>query len=635
MPNTAYYTMIIKKIGVAFAVFFFLRIIFVLFNAPLFHQIKITYFLAGLRFDAVSVTYLFLPFVVFAVIPLPASIKFSKPYFRWINFWYWTGMVISIVLNLIDVAYFRFTLKRTTADVIKLFTDSTETWSLIPMFLLDYWYLPLLAMVLIYGVYQIVLRIDRKTKKRLQGEIHPKHQIIALVISGVLIVLGMRGGIQHKPITIINAGEYAAGTDVNIVLNTPFSLLKTILEEQLTPHRYFTGAKEMRQYFNPVKNITPYAEGLKNKNVVIFILESFGKEYISYFNPQHRLTPFLDSLFAHSAVFSYSYANGRKSIEALPAIFSSIPALMHTPFIVSNYAGNTIESLPAQLKQQGYSTHFFHGGKNGTMNFDGFSFAAGITHYYGFNEYPEQERDYDGNWGIFDEPYLQYTAGCLDTVSQPFFATVFTLSSHHPFTVPKQYAARFTEIYNDLEISPTISYTDYALRRFFARAKQSGWFENTIFIITADHTSISKHPFFKNPLGVYNVPIVFYSPGIDLSAYLDTSALIQHIDLYPTVLSLLGQEKKVFSFGDNVLDSPTVGMNFLNGVYRFTVDSLLLHFDGEKITQAYRFKQDSLLKDNVLNELSPRQITYYTKTAQAVVQTYDESLLNNTMTADE
>jgi hypothetical protein len=633
MVVNSYYKVFLKKIGLAFGLYILLRLIFVLFNWQYFQSVKISYFIFGLRFDWVAVSYLFFPFSLFYFIPLPQKIKLSEKYLQWLNFWYLIGIVFSALANLTDVVYFRFTLKRTTSDVFKLFSNSTETWDLLPMFLLNYWYLLLIFVLIIFAFVKLIKHLDKDLQEIKNLSI--VSQSIGFVIVSIFLVVGFRGGFQHKPITIINAGEYATGADVNIVLNTPFTLLKTLLEEQLTVHYYFDDEKELKKYFNPIKTISSQNQSLNNKNVVLIILESFGKEYISYFNENHHLTPFLDSLLRKSAVYNYSYANGRKSIEALPAIFSSIPALINTPFIVSNYAGNNIESLPLKLKDIGYSTHFFHGGKNGTMSFDAFCYAAGIQHYYGLNEYPAKEIDFDGNWGIYDEPYLQYVASCLDTVSNPFFAGVFTLSSHHPFKVPEKYKSKFTQLYNELEISPTISYTDFALSRFFNAIKSKAWFKNTLFVITADHTSLSKDKFYKNRLGVYNVPIAFYSPDVNLKQVIDTAKIIQHIDLYPTILSLMGINDTVFSFGDDILKRKTIGVNYLNGIYQFIIEENLIRFDGEKIIDCYRYKNDSLLKNNILKQLPEDTIIKYTKTAQAIIQTYDESLLNNKMTVSE
>ena len=120
--------------------------------------------------------------------------------------------------------------------------------------------------------------------------------------------------------------------------------------------------------YETIKN-TNHNEIFKHKNVVIIILESFSKEYVGYYNNGKGYTPFLDSLINYSLVMERAYANGIKSIEALPSIVSSIPTLMNNPFITSIYATNKYYSLPLLLKREGYSTSFFHGGNRGTMGF--------------------------------------------------------------------------------------------------------------------------------------------------------------------------------------------------------------------------------------------------------------------------
>lgn len=143
------------------------------------------------------------------------------------------------------------------------------------------------------------------------------------------------------------------------------------------------------------------------------------------------------------------------------------------------------------------------------MNFDGFTNHVGFEKYYGKNEY-NNNKDYDGNWGIFDEPFLQYLGKQLTKTQQPFLASVFTLSSHHPYTIPAQHMNRFPK--GTMIVHETVGYTDYAVRRFFEYAKQQPWFENTLFVITADHSALTETKEFKTALGLYRIPVIFYSP---------------------------------------------------------------------------------------------------------------------------
>lgn len=112
------------------------------------------------------------------------------------------------------------------------------------------------------------------------------------------------------------------------------------------------------------------------------------------------------------------------------------------------------------------------------MGFDNFSKAAGIDNYIGQNEYVGNKADFDGSWGIYDEPYLQYIANYLDTVKSPFFAGIFTLSSHHPYKIPNEYSGKFPK--GNIPILESIGYADYALQQFFDRISKSDWYKNTL-----------------------------------------------------------------------------------------------------------------------------------------------------------
>ena len=206
--------------------------------------------------------------------------------------------------------------------------------------------------------------------------------------------------------------------------------------------------------------------------------EKEGGQYKGY-------TPFLDSLMGHSKSFTYAIANGRKSIDGLPSVISSIPSL-GVPYFLSPYSGNRINSLASLLGAEGYHTSFFHGAPNGSMGFNAFMNLAGVDHYYGMDEYGNAD-DFDGLWGIWDEPFLQFYADKLNTFPEPFMSSFFSVSSHHPFEIPDEYEDRFEG--GPLPIHRCIQYTDFALKRFFEKASTMPWYKNTLFVITADHTS--------------------------------------------------------------------------------------------------------------------------------------------------
>ena len=365
-------------------------------------------------------------------------------------------------------------------------------------------------------------------------------------------------------------------------------------------------------------------------NVVVIIVESLGKEYMGAMNHHTGYTPFLDSLCRHSTVFTNAYANGKRSIEGIPCIVSSIPALMDEPFITSTYNGNKVTSIANVLAKKGYRNYFFHGGTNGTMGFDNFSKLAGYDAYFGRKEY-NNDADYDGNWGIYDEPFLQYTVKKLSESQQPFEATVFTISSHHPYLVPEKYKGRFRK--GSLPIHESIGYADFSLKKFFESASHTSWYQNTLFVITGDHTAISEVPFYQTRVGMYSLPIIFYQPADSLVGMNDVTT--SQIDILPGILDYLHYDQPYFSFGASMFDTSAnhSAVNYLNGTYQIIEGNYALAMDTANIQGLYQFKADTLLTVNLMDSI-PGIRNNMAKKLKAIVQNYNDALINNKMSAE-
>ncbi|MBK6983907.1 MAG: LTA synthase family protein [Bacteroidetes bacterium] len=355
-----------------------------------------------------------------------------------------------------------------------------------PSFIKDYWDVLLLYIVLLFvfvRAHNYLLRSKTALTGNYSGVQKLQISAVSLVILGVSFV-SFRG-LARVPIQFIDAGKYASANYIDIVINTPFSILLTMDKTNLSEIKVV----DEQVAFNTVNPIKEHKDKtFAKKNVVIIILESFSKEYTGL-GKSKSYTPFLDSLMQHSLVFKNAISNAGTSIEGIPAVLSSFPNLMPNPYINSSYSGNKLTSMASLLKGEGYQTSFFHGGTNGTMNFDSYANLSGFVNYYGRTEY-NNESDFDNNWGIWDEPFLQYTAKTVNTYSSPFLAAIFTLSSHHPFKVPEKYTNKFPK--TSLEIIESIGYTDYALSKFFRISKKMPWYNNTLFVLTPDHTSISR-----------------------------------------------------------------------------------------------------------------------------------------------
>ncbi len=532
-----------------------------------------------------------------------------------------------MLANAVDLVYFRFTLKRTAADVFNFFDGGigNDLGRLLPLFLKEYWYVFVIAAVLSYGVYYLY----KKTEGKIQLIWRLKqYGIQTLIFIGVIgfSIIGYRGGLQLKPISAVSAGEYTSAKYVPLVVSTPFSILKTLDVKGIDPKIYFKNADDLTKIYSPFHKAK--AGKFKKLNVFVIVLESFSKEYIGALNGRtDGYTPFLDSLIGQSLTFSNAFSNGKSSIEGIPAIIAGIPTWMNEPYITSLYGSNQISSLANLLKPQGYYSAFFHGGTNGTMGFDAFANLAGYDNYYGRTEYGN-EKDFDGHWGIWDEDFLQYTANTMNEKSQPFFATVFTLTSHHPFPVPDKYKGRFKE--GPLPIEKSVGYSDFALKKFFESASKMAWFNNTLFVLSADHTGISSDPFYTNIIGNYAIPIIYYLPGGTLKG-IDTT-VTQQIDIMPSVLDLLNYPSPYFAFGTSVFDSSAqhYALAYRSELFQLMENNYVLQFNGDKATDLHNFIKDSLLKNDMFTKALGTEGKLENR-AKAIIQTYQQSLINNKM----
>ncbi len=605
------------------------RLFFLLFNVNYFTEVGsvsvLKDFFFGLRFDLAAIIISNIAFISLHFFPF--KFFYSRFYQVFLKILFLVVNIPLLLFSCIDFGLFRFSAKHATSDAFKIMSFGEDFINTLPEMIRDFWYVLLvffiLSILLVWSYNQI--RIDKKTAgERVSLSMVIKKLSIHLLGIG-LIIIGFRGGIQYKPISIITASHYGSSKDVSLILNTPFTLLKTFYKSALTEVTYFP--KEEAEKITPVNHQFHHPSTEEKTNVVLIILESFGKEYIGSMNRYKGYSPFLDSLIHESLVFTNAFANGKRSIEGIPSIVGGIPSLMEEPFITSAYSGNSINSLASLLKKKGYITSFYHGGTNGTMGFDNFTNLAGFDSYYGRKEY-NNDKDFDGSWGIYDEPFLQNFAQQINNMPQPFYTAVFTLSSHHPYAIPEIYKNKFTE--GPLPIHRSIQYADYSLKRFFETASKMPWFDKTLFVITADHTALSEYPFYQNKVGMYAVPIIFYQHN---SAMKGTSDLTtQQIDIMPSVLDYVHFDEPFFSFGESVFDTTAehVAINFLNDTYQVLSDNYSFSMDALKNNSLFHYTIDSLLQKNLVATDTSIALKMEKK-LKAMIQNYNSALIKNKM----
>jgi phosphoglycerol transferase MdoB-like AlkP superfamily enzyme len=615
-------TSLLKQLIFLFFAYQISRVLFVVFNHTYFSNLSVTELISfcfyGLRFDAFSIAACNLLYVILFI--LPFKFHYNKYYQLFLKSFFIITNSIFLSLNFIDIAYFPYTQKRITYDVGgMIFGGQSDILKLIPHFIKDYWYVILLFVAIIYLTYKYLNKVYSKNNPQ-KIEITFKTIIISifafLIFSG-LGVLGIRGGLQRIPIVLLDAAAYASPKYIPIVINTPFSFLKSIELNEIKNVHYYDDEK-LKEIFNPIHK--PDTGEFKKINICVIILESFSKEYTGISN-RKSYTPFLDSLMKVSTVFTNAIANAKTSIDGIPAIISGIPCFLEDKYLNSRYSNNQIESLPSLLKEKGYQSTFFHGGTNGTMNFDSYAKIAGYDSYYGRKEY-NNEKDYDGQWGIFDEPFLKQMVKEINLYNEPFFVSVFTLSSHNPYTIPNQYKGKFPK--GTLEIHETIGYTDNALRLFFNDAKKQKWFKNTLFVLAADHTGISDDPFYSSNIGQHSIPIVLYKHGQIPET---RNYMVQQIDIMPTILDYLNYDKPFYALGKSMLqknNQPIIYYTSPN--YNIVKDSIIYDVINAKITSRYNYQVDSAQQKNNLQLENGNSTEEFFK---AYIQTYTNDLINN------
>ncbi len=341
---------LLKQLSSLLFVYALCRLLFFCFNYSYFSDLGFWRFLSimifGIRFDLSVVVLTNILFIVLFILPFPFR---EKKIFRFILQWLFLIVnSIALLANCIDFAYFQFTLKRTNATVFHFFEGGigNDLERLLPLFLKEYWYLFFIWTGLIYLVY-------RSYKKNEQNYVPinwnlKQYGIQTLIFIGFtgLSIIAYRGGLQLKPISVVSAGEYAPVKYVPLVINTPFSILKTIDVEAIEPSTSWriTNDTELKKLYNPrhrTKN-----RRLRKLNVFIIALESFSKEYVGALNGRTTsYTPFLDSLIGQSLTFTNAFSNGKTSIEGIPSIVASIPTWMNEPYITSPYGSNQMDCL--------------------------------------------------------------------------------------------------------------------------------------------------------------------------------------------------------------------------------------------------------------------------------------------------
>ncbi|MBG0761206.1 hypothetical protein BOO22_17525 [Vibrio cidicii] len=432
--------------------------------------------------------------------------------------------------------------------------------------------------------------------------------VVAVVILGVL---GARSSLGHRP---LNPAMVAFSSDplVNdLVLNSAYSVFFAInnMKSERSAVQFYgkmdanrvielvkqSSAKE--QYLPgslPTLNFNPATHQGKKKNLVILLQESLGSRFVGGLGGL-PLTPNLDQLLKEGWSFTQMYATGTRSVRGIEAVTTGFPPTPSRAVVKLSKSQTGFFTIADLLQKKGYHTQFIYGGEAHFDNMKSFFLGNGFEQIVDEPQYDNPE--FKGSWGVSDEDLYtkadqEFTR--LNQQGKPFFSLVFTSSNHSPFEYPagkiEPYDAQFNTRNN------AVKYSDYALGTFFDKAKKSDYWDNTVFIIIADHDA--------RVYGSQLVPVEhFHIPALILGkdiAPREDDRLANNLDMPPTLLSLIGVDATTPMIGRDLTkplarEDERAMMQFDKNFGYLTRDNLVVFSPGEKVsTYQYNFADKTL-----------------------------------------
>ncbi len=545
------------------ALYQLLRLGFLIANAGFFHgsaagEVMFA-FVRGIRFDLSAL--LLLDGALLLLYNLPGNPARWRPFGFFLFTLFCAANIAGIVVNLADYGYFRETQRRLVGE---LFAMPRDIAGMVPGLLHGYWFLFLLLAVVAALFVYAALQLSRWLDRRIESRRNIITELISLVIIIPLLVLGVRGGLQSKPLRPAHAFRSTNWPVGYLTLNSTYTVLRGLAQVKLPEYQLMSEDRAAAIVAQMVKSpsetmIDPRYPFLRERvaagpprrrNVVIFIMESWVSEQMGCYGASTSCTPCFDSLARGGLLFTNFLANGQRSIEAAPAVLASVPGLSNNTQIGSTTETTRLLGLGTILAKRGYATAFYHGAKTGSMGFDAFARMAGFARYYGKEDYPNLTRGVqDGTWGLYDEPAFLDACARADGMAKPFCLAIYSLNPHVPFAIPASRDAAIPRFPGESEYQRALRYSDFSLGRFFAAARTKPWFDSTVFVIVGDHTtSPARHDF----RSIFLVPCLVLAPGLVKPGR--TARIGSQVDILPTVLDLLNLPAVHAATGRSLLD---------------------------------------------------------------------------------
>jgi phosphoglycerol transferase MdoB-like AlkP superfamily enzyme len=435
-----------------------------------------------------------------------------------------------------------------------------------------------------------------------------------------LLFLGIRGSVGKSAINQSSA-FYSSTIFLNhTAINTTWNLLASFIESSEDTKRnpyVFMEEDEAKKIVDSLFTQPTTSTLILNTpkpNILLIVLEGWTADVIAPLGGEPNVTPNLNALCGEGLLFDQFYANGNRTDKGLAAIISSQPSLAHSSIINNIQKFTSLPSIPSVLKPLGYRSSFYYGGASEFANMKGYWLSAGYDHIIDLNNFTLQQRN--AEWGVHDDVLWQKVQEGLATTKAPFFATVLTLSSHEPFTVPHRNPT-FDGKDDPNLYRNSVNFADKALGAFFDKAKQQPWYANTLVLIVSDH----GHQWPKDRLAYdpqrFHIPLLL-TGGALAESFRGTvnHILAGQVDVAATLLHQLRVPSTNFTWSRNVLDSAYTP--FATFVYNDGIG--YVHPKGTIV-----FDQES--KQRILSSGDSSQFSQIEKKARAYEQIYFQEYL--------
>ncbi len=501
-------------------------------------------FVGGLRIDLTTLLQIIaLPFLALMVLTLtPFKGRVLQQFSR---IWCWVFLVIMVLMEAATPTFIAEYDARPNRLFFEYLSTPTEV---VGMLMKGYWIQVLLAtlMVVIFAKYS--WRWFRN-KNHIDSKFNPIGFIGLLLVAAVLTV-GIRSGLQHRP---INPAMVAFSQDsmVNTLpLNSTYSVLFALyqMKNEASASKLY-GSIDNEKMLDVIKSNMPKgavfidndyptlhrlkpSQRFNQKNLIIVVEESLGAQFVGSLGGKD-LTPNIDKWKMKSWFFNQLYATGTRSARGLEAITTGFLPSPARAVLKLPKAQKNFYTLAQTLGQAGYDSSFIYGGESHFDNMKGFFMGNGFGKIIDQNDYPNPE--FKGNWGVSDEDLFNYALQYLQqTTEKPKFSVIFTSSNHTPFEFPDNKI----ELYDAEKqtVNNAVKYADFALGQFLQQLEDNGLMQNSVVMVVADHDARVMGESLV-PIEKFHIPGFIISPDIE---FFQDDTLVSQIDLAPTLLSLLG-----------------------------------------------------------------------------------------------